>query len=100
MSLWAPRGSALFTTADHGYGFVSEDIPELGIAVKALYRGHGVGRRLMEGLISLARERGLKGLSLSVDDENSRASRLYADIGFERVERVHTAWTMVLRLRE
>lgn len=98
-----PLGAAwfrFFTASVHGYGFVSEDIPELGIAVKASYRGRGVGRRLMEGLIRLAREGSLKGLSLSVEDENSRASRLYAHLGFERVERVQTAWTMVLRLGE
>ena len=88
----------LFSAADHGYGFVSADVPEIGIAVRKGDRGRGVGRSLMEGLIELARETGLPGLSLSVEDGNSRAAHLYESLGFVRVERVQTAWTMVLML--
>jgi len=88
----------LFSEADHGYGFVSGDIPELGIAVRRPYRGQGVGRRLMHGLIALAREQGTRGLSLSVEDGNSRAASLYHSIGFTPVGRSGTAWTMVLKL--
>ena len=72
----------LFSTADHGYGFVSDEIPELGIAVTPSYRGRRVGRRLMEDLITLAQGQGRPGLSLSVEDGNSRAARLYESLGF------------------
>lgn len=87
-----------FSAADHGYGFLSEEIPELGIAVKGSYRGQRVGRRLMDGLIALAQEHGMPGLSLSVEDANSRAARLYESLGFVRVARVGTAWTMLREL--
>jgi ribosomal protein S18 acetylase RimI-like enzyme len=90
----------LFSATDHGYGFVSGDVPEVGIAVRQGYRGRGLGHSLMEGLIELAREAGLPGLSLSVEDGNSRAAHLYESYGFVRVERVQTAWTMVLMLEE
>lgn len=88
----------VFTAADHGYGFVLEDIPELGIAVKAPHRGRHVGRRLMEGIIVLAQQQGRPGLSLSVEDGNPNAARLYESFGFTRVGRVGTAWTMLLQL--
>ena len=89
----------LFSTADHGYGFVSHEIPELGIAVMPSYRGRRVGRRVMEDLITLAQGQGRPGLSLSVEDGNSRAARLYESLGFQRVERIGSAWTMVLQLK-
>lgn len=88
----------IFSAADHGYGFVSEEIPELSIAVNALHRGRHVGRRLMQGLIVLAQDQGRPGLSLSVEDGNLRAARLYESLGFTRVGRVGTAWTMMLQL--
>jgi len=97
-----PLGAAwyrLFTDAEHGYGFVSDSIPELGIAVVPEHRGRGVGRRLMAALVELARTSGYDALSLSVDDANDRARRVYNALGFAAVGHVGTATTMVLRFR-
>ena len=97
-----PIGAAwhrLFDVADHGYGFVSTDIPELGIATVAEYRGRGLGRTLLQSLVRLSMEEGWRALSLSVEEDNLRAVRLYESLGFERLEQIDNAWTMLLTLR-
>jgi len=86
----------LFDENDHGYGFVSPEVPELGIATVPQFRGRGLGRSLMQGLIQLAKSEGRPALSLSVEEDNWRAVRLYQRLGFERVGRVENAWTMLL----
>jgi ribosomal protein S18 acetylase RimI-like enzyme len=93
----SPLGAAWYRFIS-GYGFVADDVPELGIAVAAAYRGRGVGRMLMDALIGRARATRLRGLSLSVEDGNERASQLYASLGFIRLHRNGNAWTMVLWL--
>lgn len=71
---------------DHaGYGFVDELTPELGMAILAEYRGHGVGRQLMSSMFELARSQGYSALSLSVDPRNTIAKRLYEKNRFELV---------------
>ena len=87
-----------FTHADHGYGFVAPDVPELGLGVTPEHRGRGIGRALLVGLISLAKSEGCPALSLSVEEDNERAVRLYEDLAFKRVQRVGGAWTMLLTL--
>ncbi len=65
----APVGAAwyrTFTEADHAYGFVGEDVPELAIAVVASRRGEGIGRRLLVALIEASVAQGCPALSLSV----------------------------------
>ncbi len=84
-----------FTAADHGYGFVGPDVPELGIAVRSDHRGRGIGRALMLSLLRLAADQGCHALSLSVEEENRRALGLYEELGFKRVQRVGDAWTML-----
>lgn len=86
------------TAADPGYGYVADDIPELTLAVDPAHRGHGVGSRLMAFLLDEAAHRGLRGLSLSVEDGN-RARSLYARHGFEVVGREGDSDTMLLPLR-
>ena len=88
----------LFDAHDHGYGFVSSEIPELGIAIAEGHRGRGLGKELLEGLIQLAREEGRPALSLSVEVDNEPAVHLYERFGFEHVDRVDNSWTMLLRL--
>lgn len=64
-----------------GFGFIDESTPEVSVAVAPGWRGQGVGSGLLAALIEIARERGLDGLSLSVESRN-RAVQLYRRIGF------------------
>lgn len=83
-----------WTDADHSYGYVSADIPELAIAVAADRRGQGAGKALMTGLLLTASRAGLERISLSVEQDNPAAS-LYRRFGFREVSTVGNAWTMV-----
>lgn len=83
-----------YTEANHGYGFVAEDVPELSIAVIASRRHEGIGRRLLIDLIGASVEQGYRALSLSVAEHNP-ARALYASTGFVPVEKHGHSWTMV-----
>ncbi len=80
-----------WTSDDPGYGYVDDEIPEVGMAVMTAWRGRGIGRRLLEDLIARHPM-----MSLSVDDQNARASTLYRSIGFVRVESAGGSTTMCL----
>jgi ribosomal protein S18 acetylase RimI-like enzyme len=95
-----PIGAAwfrLFTADAPGYGFVSDDIPELGVAVVPSQRGNGAGRTLLRQLQLEARERGHPGLSLSVHPDNP-ACRLYESLGFTSATVSDSAVTMLWRV--
>ena len=91
-----PLGAAwyrTYTEASHGYGFISEDVPELSIAVIASRRHEGIGRRLLVDLIEASVAQGYAALSLSVNDGNP-ARGLYESVGFVYVEK-RGSWTMI-----
>lgn len=88
----------LFDIAHKGYGFISEDIPELSIAIKPEARGMGIGTKLMEAIINEAKTEGFKAMSLSVDPNNA-AVRLYERFGFIEVGVEGTSITMKLDLQ-
>ena len=56
---------------------------ELAIAVQKPYWSMGIGRKLMNAVISWAKEQELVKLELGVDTENQRALSLYTSLGFE-----------------
>ncbi|MBH0116630.1 GNAT family N-acetyltransferase [Salinibacterium sp. NG253] len=88
----------VFFSAEHpGYGFVEETIPELSITTFDGFRVQGIGERLLRGIIAAAAERGMPGISLSVEDGN-RARSLYSRSGFQVVGRSGDSDTMLLRL--
>ena len=87
-----------FTAADPGYGYVRDDVPELSMGVAAGYRGHGIGGLLLDALIAECRQRGIDGLSLSVEDGNAPARALYEGRGFAVVGRVGNSDTLLLEL--
>ena len=92
-----PVGAAwyrTFTEASHGYGFVAEDVPELSIAVIASRRHEGIGRRLLVDLIDASVGSGIPG-SESQRREDNPARGLYESVGFVRVEKHGSSWTMI-----
>ncbi|MEU4474078.1 GNAT family N-acetyltransferase [Micromonospora sp. NPDC023888] len=82
------------TAADPGYGYVSDDVPELTIGVVESWRGRGVGRMLLRAVLEAARARGIRRVSLSVERANVAAG-FYATEGFRTVESFENADTMV-----
>lgn len=59
-----------WTMESHSYGFVDEETPELGLAVRREFRGRGYGTRLLQELIQQARASKAKAISLSVEPDN------------------------------
>ena len=58
-------------------------IPDL--AVDAEWRGHGIGRRLLEHALAFFRERGLAIARIETLSHNAVGSHLYPDLGFELI---------------
>lgn len=75
-----------FSEADRGYGFIDPDTPELGIALREIYRGQGIGTQLLEAMTTTLCEQGILQVSLSADARNP-AYRLYLRHGFKLVEK-------------
>lgn len=97
-----PLGSATaryFTAETRGYGFVAEDVPELGMALLPGSRGLGIGKTLLAALLEGLRDQGTERVSLSVDLRNEPAMKLYRRFGFEEVGREGTSITMVALLQ-
>lgn len=84
--------------ATPGYGYVADDVPEIGMAVARAHHGRGVGSALLAGCIEQARALGWRALSLSVEDGNTAARRLYGRHGFVTVGRNGDSDTMLRRL--
>ena len=59
-------------------------IGSLGIGVLAPYRGHGIGRALMDAALQKARLKGLTRIELTVRENNTPAIALYEKFGFEK----------------
>ena len=81
-----------------------------GMYVSPECRGHGIGKALLENVISQARALGLRQINLSVNNANEAPVRLYESFGFERFglekdamrigEEYYNAAYMVLRLED
>lgn len=67
----------------HIGGAKRRHVATIGIAVHDAYAGRGVGRALMESLLSIADDwLGLVRVQLEVDAINERAQKLYQSLGF------------------
>ena len=91
--IWSRR----FPEDAPGYGFVDENVAELGIAIKRGHRGEGLGQLLIDRLLEALRERGDKQVSLSVHGDN-HAAQWYERMGFRTVAFDGKTLTMVLDL--
>ena len=60
----------------------------VGIVVKDGFRGVGIGTRMMQTIVGVAKKRGLRVLVLSVFATNERAIHVYEKVGFVKCGRV------------
>jgi GNAT superfamily N-acetyltransferase len=80
----------------------------LGMFVEKDFRGQGVGKQLLEGILEWARRRELPSISLHVFPHNARAIALYKSAGFIEVAHVadHTTrrsgevWAAILMSKD
>ena len=84
--------------ATPGYGYVADDVPEIGMAVARGHHGRGVGSALLAGCLAQARGLGWRAVSLSVEDSNAAARALYMRHGFVVVGRNGGSDTMLREL--
>jgi GNAT superfamily N-acetyltransferase len=63
------------------------DAYELAIFVAQSHQSAGIGSRLIRGVLSLAYDRGVRDVWLTVERWNRAAVRLYRGVGFERTRR-------------
>jgi ribosomal protein S18 acetylase RimI-like enzyme len=82
----------LFNSNNPGYGYISDEIPELSIAILSEYRDRGVGTELLLHLFEHLKSR-YPAISLSVSLENP-AVRLYQSLGFEIIDQLDNSLTM------
>ncbi|WP_235019938.1 GNAT family N-acetyltransferase [Ruania rhizosphaerae] len=95
--LQIPIGAAWvrrFPARNPGFGFVSEDVPELSMAVISHHRGRGIGSGLLRALATRLQAAGITRISLSVEHGNP-AKSLYERLGFTLHSEQETATTMV-----
>jgi len=77
---------------NRGYGYIDDETPELGIALKQEHRCKGMGTRMIKQLAKQALEK-YSAISLSVFNENP-ALRLYLKMGFEIMGEYGSSLTM------
>ncbi|MEM9823291.1 MAG: GNAT family N-acetyltransferase [Bacteroidota bacterium] len=67
-----------------GYGHLDkeDEVIWLGIAIADAFQGYGLGKLMMQHLISSARLLGIRQLQLGVDRDNEKALPLYYQFGF------------------
>ena len=69
-----------------GYFFLwyfNNPVPLLGIGLSDAFHGRGLGKQMLQLLISEAAEHGCEGVELTTQMDNDRAFALYKAVGFE-----------------
>lgn len=82
-----------------GYGRLDGSTPELSISVLPEHRGKGIGKMLMESMVSLLAQKGYPQVSLSVSKDN-KALELYRSLGFEIVRESGDGFLMAKELQK
>ena len=77
--------SLVFDEGDSDYTVKNQRIYVSSLVVKKTLRRNGIGRKLMEYAIELAKNMNYKEMSIGVDLDNFPALKLYADLGFDKI---------------
>jgi ribosomal protein S18 acetylase RimI-like enzyme len=66
------------------------------IIILQKFRGKGVGKKLLEKIIEIAKERDFCKITLEVREDNLPAKKLYDDLGFKDTEPIMLFWTKTI----
>lgn len=92
-AVWTRR----FKKERNSHGYIDDETPELGIAIKEQLRNQGVGTEMIRAIIGRLADQGFARVSLGVDKRNP-AARLYERLGFQVHSEAETSYTMVKHL--
>ena len=59
---------------------------EVNIVVAKLFQNKHIGRRVMDGIIQLAREKGIQELHAQIYSFNTQSQKMFTSIGFRQVD--------------
>ena len=93
-AVWLRR----FDSHHPGYGYVSDDVPELSIGVAAHQRRRGIGSGLLRALFARARDAGVKRVSVSVENGNDASLALLTGAGFKVHAKSEDGQTLLIEL--
>lgn len=82
----------------YGLWWAAEDCLLEDLFVRGDARGNGLGRALLEGVVSVARERGCRRVELDVSEGNAPARALYESFGFSSQDARYGGRNLVMRL--
>lgn len=86
---------AIWARITDDYGHIEEDIPSLAMSLYKNYRGKGIGTELLNKFIFMVKEKGYRGISLSVQKENY-AVKMYKKAGFNVVDENEEEYIMAI----
>ncbi len=88
----------LYKEDNKGFGYVSDNTPEVSLAVLEEYRNKGIGKQLLQALIQQAGKKYFSSISLNVDTRNTVAVHLFKSKEFKIVNTQGTSQIMKLIL--
>lgn len=80
------------------YGHLYDGVPSPAISLLPEYRGRGLGKRLLAGLLEELRSSGFDRVTLAVQKANYAACKLYTGLGFETVGEKDEEYLMLKNL--
>ena len=94
-TLWHPQTLRLFRaniglwlTSGHASARVLHEYPaHLHINLQDGFRGHGLGQDLVEDILRVRREAGVRGVHAGVSANNPRACHFFEELGFIEIHR-------------
>lgn len=88
---------AIWSRYMHGYGYVDDDTPEISMSLYPTYRNKGIGSQLLNKMLDILKDSGVKQVSLSVSRTNY-AVAMYQRFGFEIIAERANDYLMLCRL--
>lgn len=80
------EGALVFENGDPDYTIPNQRIYISRVIVDVLYRNQGIGAKIVDHLLEVAKEKGFKEVSIGVDEDNLPARHLYEQkMGFDTV---------------